>query len=230
MDSSTRAIVRGSGVAGLLVALLLIPAAGASGTTLTKVKVDTYLAAGYERQVDGRTCTAASTAMMENFIARSDLGLRQLSIPAYEQSHDALNDKIQRGSDPLGWASAATHYSVNAGDATTYRWVAYPSKMAALNAAAKAIAKLHKPVGVAVWNGGHAIVMTGFGASADPNKGAFLLTAVITSDPYTSGQTVGQHRTWAPDAFPFGKYLQLDATPSYDAAWYGKWIVIVPID
>jgi len=74
-----------------------------------------YFSAGYERQVDSRTCTAAATAMMMNFIARRDLNLNQMSILRFEQSRDALNNAVQRGSDPLGWSRAATVFSAYTG-------------------------------------------------------------------------------------------------------------------
>ena len=88
---------------------------------------DLYFSAGYERQIDGRTCTAASTAMMMNFIARRDLNLGQYTILRYEQPRDALNDAVQRGSDPLGWSRAATYFSRYTGRPTTYVWEAYDS-------------------------------------------------------------------------------------------------------
>ncbi len=229
MKTSARRLTRWAAALALLVALSA-QASPVAAAAPTRVTVDTYFAAGYERQIDGETCTAASTAMMMNFISGRDLNLNQRTVLKYEKPRDALGDRLQRGSDPLGWSLAATYFSANSGDQTTYRWVAYPSKTAAFNAAARAIAKVHKPVGLLVWNGGHAIVMTGFGATADPNKGAFTLTKIMTSDPYSRGATVGKHRTWTPSALPFGKYLQRDATRAYNNFWYGKWIVIVPVD
>ena len=86
---------------------------------------DLYFSAGYERQIDSRTCIAASTAMMMNFIARRDLNLSQMAILRWAQPRDALNDSVQRGSDPLGWARAATYFSQYTGRPTTYRWEAY---------------------------------------------------------------------------------------------------------
>lgn len=190
--------------------------------------MDLYFPGGYVRQIDSRTCTAASTSMMMNFIARVPLGLSQMEILRYEQPRDALNDRTQRGSDPLGWSKAATRYSEIAGVPTTYKWAAYTSKRDALKAAAVAIARFNKPVGLAVWNGKHAIVMTGFSATGNPALGAFTLNTVVTSDPYWSGATVGKHRTWTTAAMNFPRYTQLDANLRYDKAWYGKWVIVRP--
>ncbi len=195
---------------------------------VTTFKKDVYFAAGYEQQIDGRTCTAASTAMMMNFLVRKDLKLNQMTILRYEQPRDALKDSVQHGSDPLGWSLAATHFSAAAGAPTTYAWKAYSSKTLALNAAAVAIAKYGKSVGLVVWNGGHAIVMTGYIATGDPAVGPFTLNSIYTSDPYTSGATVGKHRSSSVASFDFGWYLQHDATATYNKAWFHKWVIIVP--
>ena len=195
---------------------------------VTTFKKDVYFAAGYEQQIDGRTCTAASTAMMMNFLVQKDLKLNQMTILGYEQPRDALKDSVQQGSDPLGWSLAATHFSVAAGVPTTYAWKAYSSKSLALNAAAVAIATYGKSVGLVVWNGGHAIVMTGYIATGDPAAGPFTLNSIYTSDPYTSGATVGKHRSSSVASFAFGWYLQHDATATYNKAWFHKWVIIVP--
>ena len=128
-------------------------------------------AAGYERQIDSRTCTAASTAMMLNFIARRDLNLGQSYILAWEKPRDALDDRVQKGSDPLGWSRAMTYFSTRAGIGSfTYRWESYSTEYVALKHAARVIAETKKPVGLLVASGTHAMVMTGFEATADPRR------------------------------------------------------------
>ena len=186
---------------------------------------DLYFAAGYERQVDGRTCTAAGTAMMMNFIARRDLGLNQLSILRFEQPRDALNDRVQRGSDPLGWSKATTYYSRYTGRPTTYSWQAFSSEYAALKDAAARIARFGKPVGLVVQHGRHAVVMTGFKSNRDPNRGDFRLLSIFVSDPY------GYRHVLYPAAdAPLNRYLELDATTTYDRLWYGKYIIVAPLN
>ena len=184
---------------------------------------DLYFAAGYERQVDSRTCTAAGTAMMMNFIARRDLGLNQLSILRFEQPRDALNDRVQRGSDPLGWSKAATYWSRYTGRPTIYGWEAYTSEYSALKIAAARIARFGKPVGLVVQHGRHAVVMTGFKANRDPSHGDFRLLSVFVSDPYGS-----RHVLYPAADTPLNRYLELDATTMYDRLWYGKYIIVAP--
>jgi hypothetical protein len=210
----------------ILLALLLagtLAPAPAAGAAYVGYARDLYFAAGYERQVDNRTCTAASTAMMMNFIARRDLGLKQLAILRFEQPRDALNDRVQRGSDPLGWSRAATYYSRYTGRYTTYAWKTYTSEYAALKAAATLIARYSKPVGLVVQHGKHAVVMTGFTADRDPSRGDFKLRAVFVSDPYGY-----RHVLYSAAYSPLDKYRELDATSTYDRLWYGKYIIVSP--
>jgi hypothetical protein len=200
--------------------------AGASGAAAWggTVRTDLYFAAGYEHQVDSRTCTAAATAMMMNFIAHRDLGLNQYSILRFEQARDALQNSVQRGSDPLGWSRATTYFSGHAGQPTTYAWEAYGSARAALRRAATQIAVTHKPVGLLVQHGTHAMVMTGFDASSDPaRKASFTLYSVWISDPYGAS-----HKAYPASSTPLNTYLQTDATPWYDAQWYGRYVIVVP--
>jgi len=185
---------------------------------------DVYFAAGFERQVDSRTCTAAATAMMMNFIARRDLNLGQLFILSWEQPRDALQNAVQRGSDPLGWARAATYFSNRTPRPTVYNWEAFGSERSALRRAARQIALTGKPVGMLVDHGTHAMVMTGFTATGDPARTSdFRLESIWVSDPNGSA-----HRAYHADTTPLDVYRETDATPWYDAAWYGRYIVIVP--
>jgi hypothetical protein len=205
---------------GLLASVALVPATAAS----PYIK-DVYFSGGYESQVDSRTCVAGSTAMMLNFIARRDLRLDQMRILRYAQANDALNDKVQRGSDPLGWARALTAFSGATGRDFGYRWEAYGTELGALKRAATLIAATSKPVGLTVDNGRHAVVMTGFEASRDPRQGDFQLIAVWISDPIGS-----THKRYTASNSPTDRYLELDATATYDAAWYRKYVIVVPED
>ena len=221
-DLRQRDLLRGS--LSLAMVLGLLASLGVAPVSAGSFVRDVYFAAGYERQVDSRTCTAASTAMMLNFIGRRDFGFNQLNILRWEQAHDALDDAVQRGSDPLGWSSALTRYSTWTGKpAFTYRWEAYSSESAALKRAVQAIATTRMPIGLLVYHGTHAMVMTGFEASADPRTGPYKLLNVWVSDP--KGYA---HRSYAGTDSPLSTYLELDATLTYDRAWYGKYIIIAP--
>jgi hypothetical protein len=212
---------------GLISTLLVLSAAAAFGASpvgaSTYTNRDLYFASGYERQVDSRTCTAASVAMMMNFIAGRDLNLSQTAILKYEQPRDALNNAVQRGSDPLGWSRAATYYSRYTGHPTTYAWEAYSTEAAALQRAGRLIALTSKPVGLIVQNGKHAVVMTGFVAWRSAIDPWFMPQKVAISDPY------GSSHFWVTSAYsPLSPYYETDATTTYDHLWYGKYIIIAP--
>ena len=184
---------------------------------------ETYFSSAYERQIDSRTCVAASTAMMMNILNGGDLNLSQSAILRYAQPRDALQDSVQRGTDPLGWERAATRFSKYTVRPTTYRWEAYATEAAALRRAAVQITRYGKAVGLLVQNGAHAMVMNGFTSTQNPLSGSFTVTGVWVSDP------LGSRNTYYTAAnSPLNKYLQTDATPEYDQLWYGKYIVIVP--
>ena len=68
------------GIAAVLMAIGLLSSAGSSPAWAGVYVKDLYLKIGYEHQIDSRTCTAAGTAMMLNFIARRDLRLDQAYI------------------------------------------------------------------------------------------------------------------------------------------------------
>jgi hypothetical protein len=105
-------------LAAVGVLLLLATSGAAPAAAAQGYSRDVYFWAGYERQVDSRSCTAAATAMMMNFIARRDLKLSQSYILRWEQPRDALQNAVQRGSDPLGWSRAATYFSSRTGKPT----------------------------------------------------------------------------------------------------------------
>ena len=65
--------------------------------------------------------------------------------------------------------------------------------------------------------------MTGFTSNRHPLHGQFSVTGIYYSDPIGS-----RHVYVAAASSPLNSYRELDATSEYDAAWYGKYIVIVP--
>ncbi len=197
--------------------------APARATAASGFIYDTYFSSAYERQVDSRTCTAASTAMMMNILAGRDRNFDQRAILRYSQPRDALKDSVQRGTDPLGWAKAATYYSKYTIRPTTYRWEAYSTEQAALKRAARQITRYGKAVGLLVQHGSHAVVMTGFTSNRNPLDGSFTVTGIFYSDPLGY-----RHAYVSASSSPLDTYRQLDARIEYDAAWYGKYIVIVP--
>jgi hypothetical protein len=208
----------------LLLLTVVLGAAPRQAEAATSFAYDTFFSSAYERQVDSRTCVAASVAMMENINNGRDLNLNQHEILRYAQARDRLNDATQRGTDPLGWDRAAEHFSQLTIRPTRYRWEAHPTEASALRKAALQIARYGKAVGLLVQHGHHAVVMTGFTSTRNPLKGSFTVTGIWYSDPLGTS-----HRWVSAASSPLNTYLQTDATPTYDSYWYGKYIIVIPM-
>ncbi|GIW19732.1 MAG: hypothetical protein KatS3mg065_0028 [Chloroflexota bacterium] len=85
-----------------------------------------------------------------------------------------------RGASTRGWARALTELEVG-----TYILRSEATLDAALLAAARAMRTTNRPVGLLVWRGRHAWVMTGFRATADPLADPnAVVTAVQVADPW----------------------------------------------
>ena len=209
-------------VVPLLLVLLGFVGPGSSSAA-TAYSAHTYFRSAYERQIDNRTCVAASTAMMLNILQGRDLNFNQMTILRYAQPRDALNNAVQRGTDPLGWSLAASYFSQNTRRPTTYHWEAFGLEINALRRGAEQIARYGKAVGLLVQGGTHAVVMTGFKATANPAKGPYELIGIYYSDP------LGPRNQYVSAAdSPLTRYTQLDATAKYDEAWYRRYIIIAP--
>ena len=93
----------------------------------------------------------------------------------------------------LGWATG-----LNLVGAGPYDLVGTDTIDAALLAAARAIRLTGKPVGLLMWHGRHAWVMSGFRATADPLNPDAKVTAVFVEDPlYPFGSS-----SWGPSPAP----------------------------
>jgi hypothetical protein len=143
-------------------------------------------------------CVGASMQMMLNIMgatndrtAATQLELQRL---ARELSGRRGDGRQRSGASVRGWAGG-----LNQLDAGPYRLLGATTLEEALHFAAKAIRQTGKPVGLLVWRGRHAWVMSGFRATADPlTTDDFAVTAAIVLDPlYPHGSTV-----WGPSPKP----------------------------
>ena len=110
-----------------------------------------------------------------------------------------------------GWAAGLTIEGAGA-----YMLVGTTTLDEALLAAAKAIAETGRPVGLLVWRGRHAWVMSGFRATADPltDPNDFTVTSANVYDPlYPHGSSV-----WGPSPRPGEALSPSEARPPVRAA------------
>ncbi len=128
-------------------------------------------------------CVGASMQMMLNIDSPTDdrSSRTQLRLQNLARSLSGpVRDGFQRkGASVRGWTAG-----LNTLAAGPYRLVGATSLEEALRLAAGAIRTTGKPVGLLVWAGRHAWVMSGFQATADPARtGTFKVTRAIVLDP-----------------------------------------------
>jgi hypothetical protein len=193
---------------------------------------DTYVAGVFSSQRRTTWCTAASVQMMLNIThRRSRHGAGdQKAIWAYEQDHDLYPDGAARGSDPEGWAAALRHF----GASPAYRWSRSETLADALREAARRVRVTSKPAGLAVMDGNHAWVMTGFDATADPAvTDDYVVTAVYVLGPWYPREPADGYdprpHTRLDVATLGGHFLPYrdNLGPTW-SIWEGAWVTIVP--
>jgi hypothetical protein len=187
-------------LAGLLLAAILpLPA-----TAATKAyTLDLGARGDFVAQTNFVQCVGASMQMMLNMIqpgtdrtAATQLELQEL---ARSLSGQRPGGRERQGASVRGWAAG-----LNLRGAGPYQLVGTTTLEEAVLTAAKAIRQTGKPVGLLMWRGRHAWVMSGFRATGDPLVPGTRVTAVIVEDPlYPYGSS-----TWGPSPAP-GEVLSL---------------------
>lgn len=197
-------------------------------------EVDLYRPGDFVSQTNLVQCVGASVQMMQNI---GPSGNDRSA--ATQRRYWALARKLsprrppgwgkRRGASVHGWSAALRRLDVG-----PYTVLGYPSMQQALLAAARSIRQSGKPVGLLVWAGRHAWVMTGFQATADPLTSARArITHVDVLDPlYPRGAT-----SWGRSPRP-GERLTLAELSRYfvrrDGSWSGplsgRWVVVVTTD
>ena len=148
-------------------------------------------------QVNFVQCVGASMQMMLNIMGDADRTTRtqgRLQDIARDLSGPTREGFRRQGASIRGWTAG-----LNLLDAGPYRIVGTDTLQEALRLAARSIRETGKPVGLLVWSGRHAWVMSGFQATADPRRTTnFKVTRAIVLDPlYPYGSS-----RWGPSPKP----------------------------
>jgi hypothetical protein len=145
------------------------------------------------------------------------------------RNHNRYEVPAADGVDPGGWAAGLRHL-VDA----RYHVVASGTFTSALRSAVTNLRRTQRPVGLLVARGGHAWVLTGFTATADPAvTSRFTVTSVRVTGPLWGLQ----NRTYGYDMAPNRKLtvaqLRDFFTPWHYAGirmwWEGRYVSIQPI-
>ena len=166
-----------------LASLLLLTVAPASATAAAKpYKLDLGTRSDYVGQTNLVQCVGASMQMMLNMIesgvdrsANTQLRLQKL---ARKWSPPRLDGGVRKGASVIGWATG-----LSLEGAGPYKVVGVDSLDEAMLVAARAMRRTGRPVGLLVWRGRHAWVMSGFHATGDPLLAGSRVTEALIEDP-----------------------------------------------
>jgi hypothetical protein len=219
----------------LLISALAAPT-GASGAS--SFSIDLATSRDYVAQTNLVQCVGASMQMMINVVAprddRSAATQRRLQVLARSLSGPRPVGLERQGASVRGWTAGLNHLGYG-----PYRLVGEASLEAAMRTAARAIRMTGRPVGLLVWRGRHAWVMSGFRATADPAvTDRFEVTAAYVLDPlYPNGS-----QTWGPSPRPgratpvdqVGRQYVARRSGSAPSRWLtsnlaGKWVLVLPV-
>jgi hypothetical protein len=141
-------------------------------------------------------CVAASIQMAHNLIDDTGGGTwadRAQQNELWEMARARSSDSFN-GANPFGWAQVLTEAGMG-----PYAVMSIPGYEEAVRTAARAITETGRPVGLVMWSGRHAWVMSGFESVGDPRQFPdFSVTGIRVLDPlypYGSGQ-------WGPSPAP----------------------------
>jgi hypothetical protein len=196
-------------------------------------QMDLYKPKAAVRQLTTEMCVGAAIQTMINLMAagapdRNDSTQLALFDIARELSH-RMNDSL-RGASPRGWAAGLDYEGY--GD---YEVLTSFSMDDVLKIAARQMRLTGKPVGLTVWRGKHAWVMSGFEATADPRStDDFAVTAVWVEDPWFGRIDSQWGAGLAPDSLvatddlghDFVSWVSHQIVPNYGEA---RFIIVAPL-
>jgi len=187
----------------------------------------------FVRQATTAMCVPASMQIMINLMtdAAPDRSREtQNSLYTLARSYSPWITPDRRGASANGWAAGLNHLGFG-----QFETMSIGSMTEALKVAARQMRYTGKPVGLIVWAGDHAWVMSGFKSTADPAwTDDFEVTAVWVEDPWY-GRT---DRTWGTGLAPHSLVSKTDLAddfvnwPSrYFAPAYGmseRYVIVAP--
>jgi hypothetical protein len=176
--------LRATAVLALLVVASVVASLGAPAASGAErgFALDVSRRGDFVAQTNLVQCVGASMQMMLNMVRADDRSAAtQLKLQnlARSLSPPRPDGRIRKGASVVGWSEG-----LNQLGAGPYKLVGAWTIHEAMGVAARAIRITGKPVGLLMWQGRHAWVMSGFQATADPLGGADIsVTAVTVLDP-----------------------------------------------
>ena len=137
-------------------------------------------------QYNFELCVGASLQMALNMATDDTRTSRADQQRLWEMARDTSFSPFG-GANPRGWTATLNELGIG-----PYELVSIPTFEGALDVAAEAIRATKRPVGLVMWRGRHAWVMSGFESTADPRTfDDFDVTGIRVLDPlYPHGSSV----------------------------------------
>lgn len=206
--------------------------------------INLYRKGDFVSQATPYWCIGASMQMMLNIVGVTDDDSRAAQErnmraarsrgPSSRDSDQEQNAPLAggalRGAGSAGWASGLVELG-----ARYYAQQAVDGYAAAVRVAAGALRRTNRPIGLIVWRGAHAWVMSGFTATADPLVDPdYRVTGVYIQDPWYPRVS----SIWGPGQKPNSwisvNALKADFLPrrggQRHAEQAGKYVLVVPVD
>lgn len=205
------------------------PAGAAEGFRLDLAGKSDFVA-----QTNFVQCVGASMQMMLNMMSSRDdrtaatqLRLQRL---ARAWSGPSRTGRVRQGASVRGWAMGLQ--LVGGGP---YRVVGADTIDEAMLIAARAMTNTGRPVGLLVWRGRHAWVMSGFHASRDPRVPGARVTEAIVEDPlFPYGGSSAWGRSPRPgealSVATLGHQFVRRRQSTLNASLSGKYVIVMPFD
>jgi hypothetical protein len=230
------AVLPAVGLAGALVlAVAAVPASAAtpSASGSRGFRIDLGDRGDFVAQTNLVQCVGASMQMMLNMLraepdrtAATQLRYQQL---ARRSSGPRIGGGERRGASIWGWSAGLTELGGG-----PYRVVGVRTIDEAMLIAAQAMRLTRRPVGLLMWRGRHAWVMSGFRATADPLMPKARVTSVIVEDPLYPRDS----RTWGPSPTPgaqltigqLGRQFVPRRQSTRSPHLSGKYVVLIPYE
>ncbi len=215
------------------------PPAGSSTAAALSVtaplRVDLYQPGDFVSQTNLVQCVGASMQMMQNIIsgaadrtAATQHRLFELAVSLGDPKSPYAGGA--HGASAQGWAAGLTSLGLG-----PYGVVAVATFDEAVALAARAIVSTRRPVGLLVWQGAHAWVLSGVEATADPTLApSARISAVRVLDPLYPRPGGAWGATPAPDARLTLAQLARVFVPyrpySRNAALRDRYVLVLPYD
>lgn len=145
-----------------------------------------YRKGDFVAQYNFELCVGASLQMALNMATDDSRTSRTDQQRLWEMARDTSFSPFG-GANPRGWTATLNELGIG-----PYELVSIPTFDGALDVAAEAIRATKRPVGLVMWRGRHAWVMSGFESTADPRSfDDFDVTGIRVLDPlYPHGSSV----------------------------------------